>query len=151
MDTTGRNGRENGAPGGLEGNRIAAQTAQPEIASGTFGEYIDRFMRKLGLSENRLADLVNVHVSVISRIIHGKPAGDALMLRILVAMLGLSATQLDFINDGLAADGKNPHSLRVPGREIPSHEEYGRRKRGSVLGKRFGNRTTEAARARNSP
>jgi len=149
METKGRNGIGKGADERPDIKKIALEAAQWEVTFGSFGEYIDWFMKKLGLSENRLADLADVHVSVISRIIgHNKPASEGVMLRILVAMLGLSTAHLDFINRGLAADGRDPHELGVPGRRIPSHEEYARRKRGSVLGKRFGNGTTEAARAR---
>lgn len=150
MDTKGRNGMENGANEPPDIKKITVEAAQREVTFDSFGAYIDWFMKRLGLSENRLAELADVHVSVISRIInHDKPTSEGVMLRILVAMLGLSAAQLDFINRGLAADGRDPHELGVPGRRIPSHEEYAQRKRGSVLGKRFGNRTTEAARARN--
>lgn len=150
MDQTVKNGSERTADERFDVRRLMAEAERLGVRFMTFGGYVEWAMTGFGLSENRLADLADVNVSVISRIIsQDKQVSEGVALRILVALLGLSATQLDFINAGLALAGQDPHELGVPGRhKLPSHEEYERRRRGSVRGTRYGNVPTEAAKAR---
>jgi hypothetical protein len=115
----------------------------------SFGEFLDYFLTRTDTSQGRAAQLSGLYPYTINKVLHGHGVSEAVMLRIVIGLLQLPDDQLDFINLGLASAGCV--AVPIPGRTIPSHEDHARMKRGSVRGKRFGNRATEAARERNGP
>lgn len=112
-----------------------------------FGEFLEYFLERTDMSQGRAAQLAGVHTYTINKVLHGHGLSEAVMLRILIGLLELRLDQIEFLNLGLASAGQV--ALPVPGRTISSREDHERMKRGSVRGKRFGNRATEAARRRN--
>jgi hypothetical protein len=113
---------------------------------GSFGEFLEYWLEHTDTSQNRAAQLSGLHTYTINKVLHGHGLSEAVMLRILIGLADLRLDQLEFVNLGLAAAGLV--AIPIPGKTTPSHEDHERAKRGSVRGKRFGNRVTEAARAR---